>query len=281
MSTSDAAAIPAQSVVDDAAGAASGFAGAHPGTLPNSGGGGGLGMTTLRNGPGNTAGTGATAEAGTAAASGSASEHHTNGSVGEGGGATLEVDVLVIGAGPTGLGAATRLQQHNHQSWLVVDGFSQPGGLARSEMTREGFLFDLGGHVIFSHYKYFDQLLEHAMGTGADVWSTIERVSYVWIKDRYVPYPFQNNLSVLDIEDQIACLEGLIDSNFTASSTTGTQSGPNNFDDWMVHVMGKSRREEKRKMQSAVRAGSYRRTDILGKAKDCVKGVSVCATGYV
>lgn len=122
----------------------------------------------------------------------------------------INIEILVIGAGPTGLGAATRLQQHNHQSWLVVDGFSQPGGLARSEHTKEGFLFDLGGHVIFSHYKYFDQLLNHAVGTGPEVWSTIERVSYVWIKDRYVPYPFQNNLSVLDVEDQIECLEGMM-----------------------------------------------------------------------
>ena len=46
------------------------------------------------------------------------------------------------------------------------------------------------------------------MGTGPEVWATIERISFVWIKDRYVPYPFQNNLSVLDTEDQIACLEG-------------------------------------------------------------------------
>eukprot|EP01147_Barroeca_monosierra_P003552 gene3551-6164_t len=149
---------------------------------------------------------------------------------------SINVEILVIGAGPTGLGAATRLHQHNHTSWLVVDGFSQPGGLARSERTREGFLFDLGGHVIFSHYKYFDQLLEHAVGTGEEVWSTIERVSFVWIKDRYVPYPFQNNLSVLDVEDQVVCLEGLIDAHMRASSSQGKQ--PTNFDEWMVHVMG-------------------------------------------
>eukprot|EP00055_Hartaetosiga_balthica_P018752 m.135302 g.135302 ORF g.135302 m.135302 type:complete len:570 (-) comp9896_c0_seq1:1398-3107(-) len=148
----------------------------------------------------------------------------------------LDVEVLVIGAGPTGLGAATRLHQHQHPSWLVVDGFSQPGGLARSELTKEGFLFDLGGHVIFSHYKYFDQLLEYAVGKGGNTWSTIERVSFVWIKDRYVPYPFQNNLSVLDVEDQITCLEGLIDANINAQSGNGTK--PKNFDEWMVHVMG-------------------------------------------
>jgi hypothetical protein len=27
-------------------------------------------------------------------------------------------------------------------------------------VTPEGFLFDMGGHVIFSHYQYFDELLD-------------------------------------------------------------------------------------------------------------------------
>ena len=77
-------------------------------------------------------------------------------------------------------------RQHKRTDWLLIDGFSEPGGLARTEVTPEGFLFDMGGHVIYSHYEYFDQLLDKAMGTGPDVWSTIERVSYIWIKDRCV-----------------------------------------------------------------------------------------------
>lgn len=34
------------------------------------------------------------------------------------------------------------------------------GGLACTDVTPEGFLFDMGGHVIFSHYQYFDDLLD-------------------------------------------------------------------------------------------------------------------------
>lgn len=30
-----------------------------------------------------------------------------------------------------------------------------------------------------------------------------QRVSYVWIKGRWVAYPFQNNVSALDKEDQV------------------------------------------------------------------------------
>lgn len=33
----------------------------------------------------------------------------------------LQVGVLIVGAGPTGLGAATRLQQHGHTDWLLID----------------------------------------------------------------------------------------------------------------------------------------------------------------
>lgn len=149
--------------------------------------------------------------------------------------ADLHVDILVIGAGPTGLGAASRLFQHRHQDWLLLDAFPGAGGLSRSELTSEGFCFDMGGHVIFSHYKYFDQLLDYAMGTGPDIWSVIERVSYVWIKNRYVPYPFQNNLSVLDVEDQIKCLEGLVEANMKSQVH---RDPPTNFDEWMVRVMG-------------------------------------------
>ena len=33
----------------------------------------------------------------------------------------LQVSVLIVGAGPTGLGAATRLEQHGLSNWLIVD----------------------------------------------------------------------------------------------------------------------------------------------------------------
>jgi hypothetical protein len=59
----------------------------------------------------------------------------------------------------------------------------------------------MGGHVIFSHWDYFDQLLNAALGP--DAWNTLQRVSYVWMKARWVAYPFQNNIAALDKEDQV------------------------------------------------------------------------------
>jgi hypothetical protein len=50
----------------------------------------------------------------------------------------------------TGLGAATRLEQLQlPNSYLIVGQEDVAGGLAGTDETPEGFLFDYGGHVIF------------------------------------------------------------------------------------------------------------------------------------
>ena len=38
------------------------------------------------------------------------------------------VGILVVGAGPTGLGAATRLQMLGNTDWLLLDAFDEAGG---------------------------------------------------------------------------------------------------------------------------------------------------------
>ncbi|ORY64033.1 FAD/NAD(P)-binding domain-containing protein [Pseudomassariella vexata] len=148
--------------------------------------------------------------------------------------ADINVDVLVIGAGPTGLGAAKRLNQIDGPSWLIVDSSSKAGGLASTDITPEGFLYDVGGHVIFSHYKYFDDCINEALPKEDD-WFTHERISYVRYKGLWVPYPFQNNISMLPKEDQVTCMEGLIDA---ALEHRVTNTKPKNFDEWILRNTG-------------------------------------------
>ena len=94
----------------------------------------------------------------------------------------------------------------------------------------------MGGHVIFSHYQYFDELLDAALGPGPAVWNVLPRVSYVWIKGRYVAYPLQNNISALPVDDQIACLDGLVDARVASALAQGK---PRTFDEWILRTMGK------------------------------------------
>ena len=63
----------------------------------------------------------------------------------------------------------------------------------------------MGGHVQFSHYAYYDRVLDQALG-GRWLWH--ERESYDQIKNRFVPYPFQNNIHRLDPADRDDALAG-------------------------------------------------------------------------
>lgn len=120
------------------------------------------------------------------------------------------VDTVIIGAGPTGLGAALAFEDQQ-ADWLLVEAGDQPGGLAASFVDDAGFTWDLGGHVQFSHYESFDHLMDRALGT--DGWLQHERESWVWMRNRWIPYPFQNNLHRLDPDDKWTVIQGLLEAN--------------------------------------------------------------------
>jgi protoporphyrinogen oxidase len=141
------------------------------------------------------------------------------------------VKFLILGAGPTGLGAAYRLKELGESSVRVLEASSHVGGLASTFKDEEGFLWDVGGHVQFSHYTYFDELMQRALG--ADGWLHHERESWVWIRDRYIPYPFQNNIRRLPKEELWECLRGLIELY-----KSPVKSPPANFKEWIHATFG-------------------------------------------
>ena len=61
--------------------------------------------------------------------------------------------IVILGAGPTGLGAAYRLAELGHQDWDDLRA-RRPRRRAwpRAIATPHGFIWDHGGHVMFSHY---------------------------------------------------------------------------------------------------------------------------------
>ncbi|HEX5971955.1 MAG TPA: FAD-dependent oxidoreductase [Gemmatimonadaceae bacterium] len=117
--------------------------------------------------------------------------------------------IVVIGAGPTGLGAGYRLRELGYDNFLMLEASDHVGGLASSETSANGFIYDIGGHVLFSHYDYFDRLFDKLLG---DEYQLLLRESWVWMCDRFLPYPFQNNIKYLPKEVVLECLMGLIEA---------------------------------------------------------------------
>ncbi|MEA2460431.1 MAG: hypothetical protein QOH90_608 [Actinomycetota bacterium] len=115
--------------------------------------------------------------------------------------------IVIIGAGPCGLGAARELKRLGYSNWKLMERSPLAGGHAGSEVDPAGFTWDQGGHVVFSHYGEFDKILDEVMGE--EVYHH-ERSSYIRFDGRWVPYPFQNNLRYLPPEVAFECVEGLI-----------------------------------------------------------------------
>ncbi|MBN1916850.1 MAG: FAD-dependent oxidoreductase [Verrucomicrobia bacterium] len=124
--------------------------------------------------------------------------------------------ILIIGGGPTGCGAARRLVQRGHTNWHLYERDSVLGGLAGSRTDEHAFTWDIGGHVIFSHFKEFDALVDDMLGNEM---LSHERESWIRILGTWVPYPFQNNIRHLPAEALLECLMGLIEVHATERST--------------------------------------------------------------
>lgn len=139
---------------------------------------------------------------------------------------------LIVGAGPTGLGAARRLSELGITDFAVLEANDYPGGLAASFTDSKGFTWDVGGHVVFSHYDYFDRMLDEALGGH---YLEHQREAWVRIAGGWVPYPFQNNIRYLPREQLWECLSGLLPG---VRPFCGPGEKPGNFREWIEHIFG-------------------------------------------
>jgi len=141
----------------------------------------------------------------------------------------MDNKIIIVGAGPAGLGAAYRLNERGYANWKVVERHDYVGGLSASFRDAHDFTWDVGGHVLFSHYEPFDRMVDEALGT-----RYLEHLRESWIRicSRWVPYPFQNNLRYLPRQTLHECLMGLY-----AISMNGHRK-PGNFGDWILCTFG-------------------------------------------
>ncbi|XP_022086117.1 uncharacterized protein LOC110976816 [Acanthaster planci] len=146
--------------------------------------------------------------------------------------------IVIIGSGPAGLGAARRLldliRKSNESVITILEEEGRPGGLASSVRDDQGFLWDAGLHVVFSHYTYFD----HVVNMAVPEWNYRRRASFVFMKGsdanrRFIPYPVQNNIHTMDKGDQQRSLQGLEEV-----TKQPTSRKPTNFDEWLLQKFG-------------------------------------------
>jgi UDP-galactopyranose mutase len=138
------------------------------------------------------------------------------------------IDYLIIGAGPTGLGAAHRMQQYGVSSFALLEADSKIGGLSASFQDKSGFTWDLGGHVLFSKNKRFCKLIDDVMGDNLLVHNRKARVR---VSGQWTGYPFQNHIHQLEPELAERCYRGLLHAKGEGKET-------HSFQDWMHHCFG-------------------------------------------
>lgn len=155
---------------------------------------------------------------------------------------TENVDILIVGSGSTGLGAAWRLKELRERKlfpegvvWKLFEKSDHIGGAAASQVDEYGFIWDRGSHVIYSRYKYFDVLLQTLMG---DNLQYVERKGWVWFKETFVPYPLQENLQLLSPEFVLECIKDAI------SQKQDNEGAFVNFKEFVTNNFGRLLAEE-------------------------------------
>lgn len=140
--------------------------------------------------------------------------------------------IVILGAGPAGLGAAFYLHNSGFDDWVLHERETCVGGLSRSIRDDKGFTWDIGGHVVFSHYDIYSRLLDDLLGR--ENWIEHQRESWVRLLSTWVPYPFQNNIHRLPPQERAECIQGLIQAALHISNAPFKD-----FEDFIVRTFGR------------------------------------------
>jgi protoporphyrinogen oxidase len=150
-------------------------------------------------------------------------------------------DIVILGAGPCGLGAAWEMEQQrrrgNASTYIVIDANPAVGGNAASVTTEEGFLFDYGGHILYPHEEYVDFI--KVVNELVDAWHESKPIRGVWIDGRLIPYPVQSNIHRLPPGKFLACLMGLGAASLRQRAGSRRRLPAQNLDSYLQERFGR------------------------------------------
>jgi len=136
-------------------------------------------------------------------------------------------EVVIIGAGLTGLSAAYHLEQHNFFDYTIIEQHSRPGGLLKTE-AQDGFMFDHTGHLLHISDTYFKEFLNTV--AGLDNFNLIARKAAIFSHNVFTDYPFQINLFGLPTNVAVECIEAYVNRP--------SIKNPSNLHQWTLKHFG-------------------------------------------
>jgi protoporphyrinogen oxidase len=133
-------------------------------------------------------------------------------------------NILIVGGGITGLSLASFLDEDDY---LIVEKDSEVGGYCKTTIRNE-FVWDYSGHFFhFNNQEIKDYVLENIE---CDV-VTVNKKSHIYYKDRYIDFPFQNNIHQLPTDEFVECLYDLYNKG---------NDEINSFTDFVKNTLGQS-----------------------------------------
>lgn len=137
-------------------------------------------------------------------------------------------EIIIIGAGLTGLSAAYHLEKQGFFDYKIFEKNDRPGGLLQS-VHHEGFTFDHTGHLLHisdpSFYSFLDSIASVAN------FNLVERKTGIFSHDVLSDYPFQINLHGLPMDVAVECIEGYVKRSTHLKK-------PKNFHSWVLKHFG-------------------------------------------
>jgi len=129
----------------------------------------------------------------------------------------------ILGGGLSGLALRYFLKGDT----VILEKAAECGGLCRSVKVN-GFVFDQGGHILFSKDKAILHLIRHILA-GNIVMK--RRNNKIYYKNTFIKYPFENGLSGLSKKDNYDCLLGFLQND---------SPRPINFKQWLFFNFGRA-----------------------------------------
>lgn len=131
------------------------------------------------------------------------------------------MSIGILGGGLSGVALQSFLKQDSE----ILEKEERVGGLCRT-FNKDGFLYDVGGHILFSKDQSIMDFVKTTLGENINA---CKRKNDIFFKDRFVKYPFENGLGALDKEDIYDCLIGYLQNNHPK---------PSNFMEWVYYTFG-------------------------------------------